>query len=125
MSLSERIASPKTGTYGDPLAEFKELSLDDVCNQKADFGKAHLGKNYLSVWHQAPSWVGWMVKTYEGSQKIEHRKFLVFVEMMVQMEENRVTPTSNEACSTIKWSKCQWSPSAKLSRRAAQHKPIC
>ena len=67
-----------------------------MCNQKVDFGKAHLGKSYLATWHQEPSWVRWVVKTYEGSQKIEHQKFMVFVELMVQMEEQGVTPPSIE-----------------------------
>ena len=96
MSLSKRLNALQTGTYGDPLAEFKEMPWEAMCNQQIDFGKAHLGKTYLTAWHQEPSWVRWVVKTYEGSQKIEHQKFLVFVELMVQMEEQGAIPTSIE-----------------------------
>jgi hypothetical protein len=96
MSLSKRLNALKTGSYGDPLAEFRGMPWEVMCNQKVDFGKAHLGKSYLTTWHQEPSWVRWVVKTYEGSQKIEHQKFMVFVELMVQMEEQGAIPTSIE-----------------------------
>eukprot|EP00435_Cladocopium_sp_Y103_P016718 s3443_g4.t1 len=94
MSLSKRLENLKTGTYADQLAEFKMMSWDAMCNHKIDFGKAHMGKTYLTMWHNEPAWVKWVVKTYEGSQKVEHQKFLTFVETMVEMEEKGMTPTS-------------------------------
>eukprot|EP00435_Cladocopium_sp_Y103_P014769 s1455_g3.t1 len=94
MSLSKRLESLKTGAYADQVAEFKALPWDAMCNTKIDFGKAHMGKTYLTVWHTEPGWVRWVVKTYEGSQKAEHQKFLTFVELMIEMEEKGATPTS-------------------------------
>ena len=93
MSLSKRLAELRTGTYADPMAEFRQLPFEEMCNQKVDFGRAHAGKTYLQVWHQEPSWVKWIVKNYEGSDKLEHKKFLQFVELMVDMEEKGMTPT--------------------------------
>ena len=87
MSLSKRLSDLKTGSYGDPLAEFKAMPFEMMCNHQVDFGKAHLGKLYLNVWHQEQSWVRWVVKTYEGSMNLEPQKFMVFVELMVDMEE--------------------------------------
>lgn len=49
-----------------------------------------------SRWHSEPNWVRWVVKTYEGSTKPEHRKFLKFIELMIEMEEKGATPTSIE-----------------------------
>ena len=96
MSLSKRLENLKTGSYADPLQEFMKLSWTEMCNCKIDFGKAHAGKSYLTAWHMEPTWVRWIVKTYESSEKPEHRRFLKFVEMMIEMEEKGMTPTSIE-----------------------------
>eukprot|EP00435_Cladocopium_sp_Y103_P070766 s168_g36.t1 len=98
-NAAEISANPTTGAYADQLAEFRALPWDAMCNQKVDFGKAHMGKSYLTVWHSEPAWVRWVVKTYEGSQKVEHQKFMAFVELMVEMEEKGATPTSINAAS--------------------------
>ena len=92
MSLSKRLSELRTGAYADPLAEFRQLPFEEMCNHKIDFGRAHAGKKYLEVWHQEPSWVKWFVKTYESSDKLEHRKFLQFIELMIEMEEKGTTP---------------------------------
>eukprot|EP00435_Cladocopium_sp_Y103_P011404 s6082_g3.t1 len=94
MSLSKRLCELRTGAYADPMEEFKQLPFETLCHMKVDFGKAHAGKSYLEMWHQEPGWVKWVVKTYEGSGKIEHKKFLWFVELMVGMEEKGMTPSA-------------------------------
>ena len=38
MSLSKRLSDLKTGSYGDPLAEFKATPFEMMCNQQIDFG---------------------------------------------------------------------------------------
>eukprot|EP00435_Cladocopium_sp_Y103_P019157 s1780_g4.t1 len=94
MSLSKRLGDLRTGAYADPMEEFRQMAFQDLCHQKVDFGRAHAGKSYLQVWHQEPSWVKWIVKTYEGSDKLEHKKFLWFIELMVGMEEKGMTPSA-------------------------------
>jgi len=96
MSLSKRLENIQTGTYADPVQEFMKLSWEEMCNAKIDFGKAHAGKSYLTVWHTEPGWVRWVVKTYEGSGKSEHIRFLKFIELMIEMEEKGMTPTTLE-----------------------------
>lgn len=96
MSLSKRLENIQTGAYADPVQEFMKLPWDEMCNAKIDFGKAHAGKSYLTAWHTEPAWVRWVVKTYEGSGKSEHIKFLKFVEAMIEMEEKGMTPTTLE-----------------------------
>ena len=88
MSLSKRLESLQSGASADVVQEFMKLSRD--------FGKAHAGKSYLTVWHSEPNWVRWVIKTYEGFTKREHRKFLKFIELMIEMEEKGATPTSIE-----------------------------
>ena len=96
MSLSKRLENIQTGTYADPVQEFMKLSWEEMCNAKIDFGKAHAGKSYLTVWHTEPGWVRWVVKTYEGSGKSEHIRVLKFLELMIEMEEKGMTPTTLE-----------------------------
>eukprot|EP00435_Cladocopium_sp_Y103_P068450 s167_g31.t1 len=94
MSLSKRLGDLRTGSYADPMESFRQMAFQDMCHQKIDFGRAHAGKSYLQVWHQEPAWVKWIVRTYEGSDKLEHKKFLWFIELMVGMEEKGLTPSA-------------------------------
>ena len=100
MSLSQRPNNLQTGAYADQLAEFRQLTWEQMCNTKIDFGKAQAGKTYLQLWHNEVTWVRWFVKAYESSGKVEHMKFLTFVELMVEMEEKGMTPTPVETAAS-------------------------
>lgn len=106
MTLAERFARVQQKTQEpsrlSELEEFKALSFDEQCNTEVTFGKTHSGKKFLHVWHQEPRWLQWVLKTYEGSQKLDHLKLFHFVQVMLEQEEKGLTPKTTIAKSKPK-----------------------
>jgi hypothetical protein len=96
MTLAERFArvqkQVQEPVLSDELEKFKALSFKDQCHSVVTFGKSHVGKKFLEVWHQEPRWLQWVLKTYEGSSKLDHLKLFHFVQVMLEQEESGLTP---------------------------------
>ncbi|CAL1136285.1 unnamed protein product [Cladocopium goreaui] len=96
MSLADRfdrvLERSQTYAQGDSLEEFKSLSFEEKCQQTVTFGKTHVGKTYLEMYHNEPKWMKWFLRTYETSQKLDHLKLRHFVQIMVEQEEKGETP---------------------------------
>ena len=96
MSLADRsdrvLERSQTYAQGDSLEEFKSLSFEEKCQQTVTFGKTHVGKTYLDMYHHEPKWMKWFLRTYETSQKLDHLKLRHFVQIMVEQEEKGETP---------------------------------
>ena len=96
MTLADRFARVQRQVQepilSDELEAFKALSFEDQCHSVVTFGKSHVGKKFLEVWHQEPSWLQWVLKTYEGSTKLDHLKLFHFVQVMLEQEERGLTP---------------------------------
>lgn len=70
-----------------PLPEVEGLSIHQLENRRIEFGKAHLGKTFLEVWQGDQRWITWFVQHYQNSQKLTHRTFLHYVNLMVERAE--------------------------------------
>ena len=95
MSLADRFerALERSQTYaqGDSMEEFKSLSFEEKCQQTVTFGKTHVGRNFLDMYHNEPKWMKWFLRTYESSQKLDHMKLRHFVQIMLEQEEKGET----------------------------------
>ena len=87
MSLSKRLQQVQEIKTPAPL-DFSQWSLADLEESKIDFGKQQLGKKYRQVWEEEQHWVKWFVQHYETSTKMEHQKFIHFVNLKVERAEN-------------------------------------
>ena len=75
-------------TSDDSLDLFQQLTTQEMGAAKVTFGKAHMGRTYHgNVVGGAKSWIKWFIRTYSDSQKVEHRKFLIFAEKMISIHE--------------------------------------
>lgn len=97
MSLADRfervLERSQTYVQGDRLEEFKSLNFDEKCHHTVTFGKTHVGRSYLDMYHNEPQWMKWFLRTYDSSQKLEHQKLRHFVQIMVEQEERGETPS--------------------------------
>lgn len=91
MSLSLRLkgiqskAEPST-------SDLAHLTLQDLEGETVDFGKKNHGRSYQDVWNNDQEWVTFMVDRYGKSHSLSHRKFLKYVELMVQHHEENQLP---------------------------------
>ena len=86
MSLSKRLQQVQEIKPPAPL-DFSQWSLADLEESKIDFGKQQLGKKYRQVWEDEQHWVMWFIQHYEKSTKMEHQKFIHFVNLKVERAE--------------------------------------
>jgi hypothetical protein len=102
MTLAERFArvqkQVQEPVLSDELETFKALSFEDQCNSVVTFGKSHVGKKFLEIWHQEPRWLQWVLKTFEGSTKLDHLKLFHFVQVMLEQEESGMNPKIDPKC---------------------------
>ena len=119
MTLAERFARVQLAqdlTLNNELEVFKALPFADQCQTAVAFGKAHLGKKFLDVWHQEPRWLQWVLKNYEDSKKVEHLKLFHFVQVMLEQEETGIMPKPvNKGSQAI--------PKAKAKGKSSHHMP--
>ena len=119
MTLPERFAriqQAQDPTLSNELEVFKALSFEDQCHTAVAFGKAHLGKKFLDVWHQEPRWLQWVLKNYEDSKRVEHLKLFHFVQVMLEQEETGSMPKPvNKGY--------QASPKPKAKGKSSHHMP--
>ena len=119
MTLAERFARVQQAQEPAPNSElevFKALPFEEQCHTAVAFGKAHLGKKFLDVWHQELRWLQWVLKNYEDSKKVEHLKLFHFVQVMLEQEE-----TGNPTKPVHKG--YQASPKPKAKGQSSHHMP--
>ncbi len=68
-----------------------QMTLAELKKETIAFGTAHKGKSFQQVFDQRQPWVDWFTSTYEKSTKVEHRKFIRFVELILE-EESKGNP---------------------------------
>lgn len=73
------------------MAQFQEM--------KIDFGTAHKGKSYQSVWQNHQSWVKWFLQHYGESKKPSHRRVVHYFGMEIERAElaNQTIPLTDVA----------------------------
>ena len=67
------------------LESFQKMSLSEMKQLTVDFGEKYRGQSYLTAF-QDSRWAEWFVNTYSKSTKINHQKFLMFVEKQLDAE---------------------------------------
>ena len=105
-------------TSPDGVAAFEQKTLEEMCNCRIAFGKAHVGKSYLEMWETEKGWMKWFIRTYSDSHREEHRKLIIYVEKMVQqLEIDNGLPTleETETQQGIVQPRCKVLPKAKAS----------
>eukprot|EP00435_Cladocopium_sp_Y103_P072573 s12_g40.t1 len=75
----------------------EHLTLEQLSGETIGFGQKHQGHTMLEAWEDQ-EWVQFMISRYQGSTKDTHRRFLRFVELMVEdLEKNQVVlPKSSQ-----------------------------
>lgn len=120
MSLSSRFDRIMAKASDDTLDQFQQLTTQEMGEAKITFGKAHMGRTYMEMWLEEPNWVKWFIRTYSDSQKIEHRKFLMFSEKMISAhEQEHHLPPMESMTQGVVLPRCKGQPKAKASASVA------
>ena len=91
-----------------PEMMVENMSLEELARTKVKIGKTYNGYTFDEMWR---SWVKWMLKAYEGSEKIQHRMLHRYAQLKVQQAEaNRAayglakakSKTTGQASSAVK-----------------------
>lgn len=70
----------------------EQMTLDELAQTKVKIGKTYNGYTFDEMWRSHKSWVKWMLKAYEGSEKPQHKMLHRFVQLKLQQAEaNRKT----------------------------------
>jgi hypothetical protein len=91
MSLSLRLKGIQSKAEPSPN-DLAHLTLQDLENETVDFGRKNCGRSYQEIWNSDQEWVTFMVDRYGKSHNLSHRKFLRYVELMVQHHEENQMP---------------------------------
>ena len=70
-----------------PEMAVENMSLEELARTKVKIGKTYNGYTFDEMWRSHKSWVKWMLKAYEGSEKIQHRMLHRFAQLKVQQAE--------------------------------------
>ena len=71
----------------DPLPALPVMSLEQMELQVVNFGQAHRGKTYATVWNTDQSWVTWFASKYHKSTKMEHRMMMRYIQCKLDRAE--------------------------------------
>jgi hypothetical protein len=120
MSLSSRFDRIMAKTSDDSLDLFQQLTTQEMGAAKVTFGKAHMGRTFMEMWLEEQSWIKWFIRTYSDSQKVEHRKFLIFAEKMISIhEQEHNLPPMESMEQGVVLPRCKGQPKAKASAAMA------
>ena len=72
------------------VEDLSHLSLEELSVEILSFGQKHAGKTFAEAWMDQ-EWVKFMVTRYSQSTKSAHRRFLRFVELMLDQHEQQQT----------------------------------
>lgn len=75
-----RAAQVPQESFAENVAEW---NLAMLRQERIAFGTKHYNKTYEEVWYLDQQWVIFIVQRYATSQKPEHKKFIRYVELML------------------------------------------
>ena len=73
------------------------MSLTELKATTMSFGKAHMGKSFQEIWDSDPQWIKWFLSHYAASTKTEHRKMILFIQLMIEESEKETPQPSAKA----------------------------
>lgn len=74
------------------LSQIMQMDLTSLSQETIAFGKAHLGKKFESMKGET-KYLTWFAENYKNSKKPHHVKFLRFIQLHVEQQEDRVRTT--------------------------------
>lgn len=95
------------------------MTLEELARTKVSVGKTHNGETFSEMWRNHRGWVQWMLKTYEGSTKPQHRMLARFVELQLDKMEADVTRDRRPTISHTVKPKAMMTATAKSKARAS------
>ena len=111
------------------VQDLSHLTLEELSQEKITFGQKYQGKPYAEAWKDQ-EWVSFMVKRYGSSTKLEHRRFLKYVDLKVTQHETHqrpipvVPPDSVPKPANAKANSPGMVPAAKSKARGASSRTI-
>ena len=69
----------------EEMKHIETMTLEELSKETIDFGKSKLGQTYTMAFSDQ-GWTSWFVSHYENSGKKAHRKYIRFVELMLETE---------------------------------------
>jgi hypothetical protein len=89
-SLQQRLRAIQTPIEVE-VQDLSHLTLEELSQEKVSFGQKHLGQPYAEAWKDQ-EWVTFMVSRYGGSTKLEHRRFMKYIDLKVTQHETHQMP---------------------------------
>ena len=124
MSLSNRLDRMLSSNTAADLDQFRQMTVQEMGQAKVTVGKTHMGRTFSEVWTEERTWAKWFTKAYQDSQKVEHQKFLIYVDKMVSEHEQTLgLPQMETSRQEIVQPRCKTAPKAKAASRPAQVSP--
>jgi len=89
--LAERLRklSMDNTASSESVEKIMDMTLEELSQSPIDFGKAHLGKLYRDLASDT-KYLTWFAETYKHSQKIDHIRFLRFIELHLNKIEGQM-----------------------------------
>lgn len=96
-------------------------TMDMLQHETVAFGTKHVNRTFEDVWNMDQGWVGFVVQRFSKSEKMEHKKFIRFVELKLdEIESQRAQrPVLRRAPLPVGASKAAPKPKAGYQRPTA------
>lgn len=67
--------------------DFTHLTMAQLDDMEMNFGKAHLGKKFLTMWTEEQQWISWFSSRYANSRDPKHRLMIHYITRKVDRAE--------------------------------------
>ena len=85
-SLSQRLRQLQIPSAAADNTQLDHLTLEELQGETVAFGQKHAGQSFEETWKDQ-EWIHFMLSRYQNSQKMEHRRFLKYVELKIESLE--------------------------------------
>jgi len=84
------------------LIDISHFTREELATKTIQFGSTHVGRSFQHMWDMEQEWVTWFLKRFSKSPKLDHRLFVRFVELQVQLFEDwgATVPLTSEKAQT-------------------------
>lgn len=84
------------------LVDISHHTREELAKKTIQFGSTHVGRTFQHMWDLEQEWTVWFLKRYSKSTKLDHRLFVRFVELQVDLHETwgATVPLTSEKAQT-------------------------
>ena len=86
-SLSDRWSKLELKSTEEFLPEFGQYSIIELGDTVVTWGTTHKGRRFQEVWCEHQSYVKWFLDHYSKSTKLDHQKFIFFIQLKIERLE--------------------------------------